>query len=292
MHRDPAAHWARAAVGRVVVRDSSAPTSAQPVLLWPAVLTGGLVLAGAVVGAALMVVLSYAIDDSLPARAQSALAGVYLWKLGQGSGVVIHVNARIILVNCIAALFFAHFGSGAALLEGTLRARYPLYDRLERLSSERLARLVARAFPRLREIPDEIAREVAALALAFPFIALAANGLAIGILLGSAALAGSETLLAALLTFWPHGLFELPALLLAAAIGYAGGVALADAGRRGLAGLLSAARARLTSPRIWLTLAGIFSLLAIAGAVEPVPSVRHARIDMAALGSIIATRLK
>jgi hypothetical protein len=262
------------------------------VLFWPAVATGAVVLLGCISGAALMVVLSYAINDSLPARAQSALAQIYLWKLDQGSGLVVHANARIIIVNCIAALFFAHFGSGAALLEGTLRARYPLYDRLERLSSQRLTELVAWLFPRLREIPNETAREVAALALAFPFLAVAANGVAIGILLGSTALAGSGSLLTALHSFWPHGVVEVPAMLMAAAIGCAGGLVLAEAGCSGLGGLLSAARARLTSRRIWLALIGIFCLLAVAGAVEPISSRPNPRIDRAALASIIHTYLR
>ena len=270
----------------------SAQAPAQPVLFWPAVLAGAVLLAASISAAVLLVLLSYAIDNSLPARAQAALAHMYLWKMDQGAGLVVHTNARIILVNCVAAVFFAQFGSGAALLEGTLRARYPRYDRLERLSGRRLVRVVTRLFPRLRDIPDDIAREAAAQALAFPFIALVANGIAIGVLLGSTALAGAQSLASTVDTLWPHGVFELPALLLAAAVGYAAGLALVEAGRSGLAPLLAAARARLTSRRVWVALAGIFGLLIIAGTVEPTPSRSHSGIDRAALGTIIRTYLR
>lgn len=278
-------------MGTHPVDGPSAQAPAQPVLSWPAVLTGAVLLTGSVLAAALLVVLLYVIDNSLPARAQAALAHMYLWKMDRGASLVVHTNARIILVNCVAAVFFAQFGSGAALLEGTLRARYPGYDRLERFSGRRLARLATWLFPRLRDVPDDIAREAAGLALAFPFIALAANGIAIGVLLGSTALAGPQSLASTVDTLWPHGVFELPALLLAAAVGYAAGLALVEAGRSGLAPLLGAARARLTSGRVWVALAGIFGLLIIAGAMEPTPSHSYTHVDKAAPRAIIHTHL-
>jgi len=292
MHRYQATSVRRVATGRHPVGGPSAQAPAQPVLFWPAVLTGAALLTATVFVAALLVVVMYLLDNSLPARAESALAQMYLWKVDRGAGLVVHTNARIILVNCIAAVFFAQFGSGAALLEGTLRARYPGYDRLERLSGRRLARAATWMFPRLREIPDDIAREAAALALAFPFIAVAANGIAIGVLLGSTALAGGHSLASTVDTLWLHGLFELPALLLAAAVGYAAGLVLLEAGRSGLTPLLAAARARLISRRVWVALAGIFGLLIVAGTVEPTPSPSHGGIDRAALGTIIRTYLR
>jgi hypothetical protein len=292
MDRHGATFWGRLAARRRPARGDSEPAVAARAVFWPALLSGAMVLAGCVAAAALICVVSFLINDSLPGRAQDVLASMYLWKVDHGARLVGYTNLRIILVNCMAALLFAQFGSAAALLEGTLRRRFPSYDRLERLSGRRLARAMSRLYAPLREITDGIAQETAALAVAFPFIALAANGIAIGVLLGSTALAGSSRLASALAAFWPHGVFEIPALLLAAAVGCAAGMALAEAGRSGLGPLLWAARVRLTSARVWLALAGAFALLVLAGAVEPVPHRSGAKLDRAALSPIMEHRFR
>jgi len=224
-------------------------------------------------------------NANLPSRTALALSTFYLWKLDLGSRLL-HINARIIAVNCVAALVFAIFGTLTAIMEASLRSKHCSYDRLEGLSGRPLARVAGWFFPRLRRISDPIARETAALALVFPFLGLAANGLVIGALLGTAAWSGPGELVSSLRLFWPHGIIELPTLLAAAAIGVANGIALVRAGRHGALAMAAVGARRLRSRRLWLALLAVCALLAVAGMIEPTGVRRDSLAEAASATSV------
>jgi len=249
-------------------RFAERPEQTGGLVSWPAVSIGLMVVLGCGAIASIAMAVGAIWNANLPNKTALALSTFYLWKLDLGSRLL-QINSRIIVVNCVAALVFAIFGTLAAMMEASLRLKHRGYDRLEGLSGRPLARVAAWFFPRLRLISDPIARETAALALAFPFLGLAANGLVIGVLLGTAAWSGPHELASSLKLFWPHGIIELPTLLVAAAIGVANGIALVRAGRHGPQAIAAVGGRRLRSRRLWFTMLAVFVLLAIAGMIEP-----------------------
>ena len=244
------------------------PQSSQSLFSWPAVSIGLMVVVGCGAIASLGIAMGAVVRSDFPTKASLALSSLYLWKLNLGARLL-HINGRIIVVNCVAALLFATFGTLTAMMESSLRSRHRSYDRLESMSGRPLAIIASWFFPRLKQLTDPIARETAALALVFPFLALGANGAVIGILLGTAAWTGPHELATSLKLFLPHGIIELPVLLVAASIGIANGITLVHAGQNGSLAIAAAGRQRLRSKRLWIALAAVFALLVVAGLLEP-----------------------
>lgn len=235
--------------------------------LWAALSPAFIWLVGPAIVAGIVALILSLHNDILPAAATGLLSQIYLRKASIGSGAL-PLTSRIILFNSAAVVLTATFGIAGAWFEATARSRFPWYDRIEAPASRPIARIAALFWPQLRTIPDSIARQSVVVALIFPFVALGANGVAIGLLLGVAGPSGGIGV--TINDLLPHGIPELAALILAAALGIRHGRQVMQAASTGVEALCRAAREQLRAKELWGWLALALILIAAAGLMEPV----------------------
>ncbi len=168
------------------------------------------------------------------------------------------ITAVYLLGNNILVSFIAAFG-GAALIRYTLKPDQDSYSRQSRLTSL-LRRLIGEG--------DQTYKEPSVLAFLLPLAVVFVNGAVFGLFSVSNGLSWRE-LYVYFAYVLPHGAVELPAVILAATIGYATAVRLDSFLHAGdLEGFFRSAGSTLRSRRSW----GFFSLvclmLVLAAAIE------------------------
>jgi len=159
------------------------------------------------------------------------------------------VTAFYLLGNNILVSFIAAFG-GAALIRYTLKPDQESYRRQSRLTSL-LRRLIGEG--------NQTYKEPSVLAFLLPLAVVFVNGGVFGLFSVSNGLSWKE-LYVYFAYVLPHGAVELPAVILAATIGYATAVRLDSYLERGdLEGFFKSAGSTLRSKRSW----GLFSLVCL-----------------------------
>ncbi len=217
----------------------------------------------------------------LPTRLLGVLQAVNLWPSAYLSHLV-PLFFLILLSNIKSALIAATLGPLGTWALARANAGYPsvrgsayrprrLVDRAALAVARGVLRLGRRVFPELGgERRDLAARTGAALAALVPFLALGVNALALGLWMAEALLAGwLDGLGRMALLLLPHAPVELPAFVLASAVGLRLAECLVPT-RAGHDAAWQRAEARrlLTSDRLAQSLGLIVGLLAIAAALE------------------------
>ncbi|MBM3498763.1 MAG: stage II sporulation protein M [Armatimonadetes bacterium] len=261
---------------------ASGEAAASP-FLWdvPSVVRCARAFVGATVVIFVLGVAVGALLPGLPSRLLGALETINLWPAAYLSHLA-PIFVFILLSNTKSALIAALLGPLGAWVNARANVGYPSaregegrpagpLDRLTLALARAILRAGGRVVPGLADPRQDLAaRTGAALAAVVPFLALGMNALVLGLWMAEALLEGWVTGLARMgLLLLPHAPVELPALVLAAAVG----LRLAERLTPRQPGHDAAwqraeARRQVTADRVAQSLGLIVGLLAIAAALE------------------------
>lgn len=185
-------------------------------------------------------------------------------------------QATITLANSLAALGASVLGASGALLvariqraDAAAQRSYGACGRAAYAVVSSLCSVARKAAPALGEARDTAAEASAAIAVLAPRLSVACSGCALGVYLAASLLQGwIPQLLRVVVGLLPHGVFELPAMLVSAAVGVAISDRLVAAARHSLRCVDDAARHLLISPRLVRILALVVALIVIGAAIE------------------------
>ena len=183
---------------------------------------------------------------------------IELWEKATGS-----LSSAIFLSNTIVALLAAFLPLLLGALDSTFR-RNRVYGTATRILSTPVD-LVYRVASKSARMMSKDHRLISLAVLAYPFVVLSVNGFLIGLLAAAASLAQNPVFFA--IGVIPHGVIEIPAILLAASLGYAYARRWTPTGEEPLSFLAFATRL-IRGRRFWATVLFIIAELSIAAYVE------------------------
>jgi hypothetical protein len=214
------------------------------------------------------------------ARAVEGTGVLVAWRVNLLRGLPPWV--AIVLSNACGVAVVSCGGLLGCMAEVGLRRRSPVYSRLCRATSGRPS--VLRVLDgSIAALPPGAEREGVAIAHLVPALYSAANGAILGLLATVFAMGGVAGVLEFLAAVVPHGVVELPGLLLATAMGFGHADALSAAALAG-EDLVALARRRLLGRATGLGVATLAVIFIAAGAMEGLVTPQVLERTQAALG--------